>query len=77
MLVEVWLGLQDMNKMNKKEAKQVLKIISTADGGCPFCVTSLLDCFVLKFPEHKDITKCYYKKYSDEKNSYKLKGELK
>ena len=52
--------------MDKNEAKQVLKIISTADGGCQFCVTELLDKFVSKFPEHESETKVYYEKIDKE-----------
>jgi len=48
--------------MDKKEVHKVLKIISGADGGCPWCVKNLLDFFVHEFPEHKDVANIYYKK---------------
>jgi len=51
--------------MNKKEIDKVLKIISSADGGCPFCVKDILDFFVLEFPEYKDNTKPYYEKVDE------------
>jgi hypothetical protein len=39
--------------MTKDEARQVVKILKTADGGCSFCVTELLARFYKKFPEWK------------------------
>ncbi len=61
--------------MDKKDAKQVLEIISSADGGCPFCVKDLLDVFVLKFPEHKNKTKAYYKKVTEEFKDMGVKND--
>jgi len=51
--------------MNKKEVIKVLKVISGAHGGCPWCVKELLDIFVHEFPEHGDIAKVYYKKVAE------------
>lgn len=39
--------------MTKDEARQVVKILKTADGGCSFCVTELLAKFYKKFADSK------------------------
>ncbi len=43
--------------MKKEEAEQVIKIILQCDGGCEYCVSSLLELFSDKFPEHEGIAK--------------------
>jgi hypothetical protein len=43
--------------MNKEEAKRVLEIMASADGGCIFCGKDLFDRFVEEFPEFTDIAK--------------------
>lgn len=41
--------------MIKEEAEKVVKILLTADGGCEYCVSSLLKLFCGKFPEFKSL----------------------
>ncbi|NPE27030.1 hypothetical protein HNV12_03445 [Methanococcoides sp. SA1] len=57
--------------MDEVEAKKVLKIISEADHGCPYCVEELLNLFILEFPKHKGIVDNYIKKNSEK--FYKVK----
>ncbi|NWF52058.1 MAG: hypothetical protein HXY47_03145 [Nitrospirae bacterium] len=40
--------------MKKLEAEKVIKIILEADGGCKFCVASLLKLYGDEFPEYKE-----------------------
>lgn len=41
--------------MTEKEARKVITILKTADGGCKFCVAELLKKFFKDFPEWKSI----------------------
>lgn len=41
--------------MKKDEAKKVIAILRTADGGCKFCVKDLEVLFAKQFPEHKKL----------------------
>lgn len=41
--------------MNGKEAEKVVRILLTADGGCEYCVSSLLKLFCENFPEFKEL----------------------
>jgi len=41
--------------MNQETAKKVIKILLSADGGCVFCVSELIELFVLQFPEYKTL----------------------
>jgi hypothetical protein len=41
--------------MNRKEAEKVVRILLTADGGCEYCVSSLLKLFSENFPEFKEL----------------------
>ena len=41
--------------MTKEEAKKIIAIMKTADGGCGYCVSELLERFVKEFPEFKEI----------------------
>jgi hypothetical protein len=47
--------------MRKEEAEEVIKIILQCDGGCEYCVSSLLELFIDKFPEHESIAKSVFK----------------
>ena len=47
--------------MNRKEVEKVIKIILTADGGCEYCVTSLLKLFSTEFPEYKELAEAIFK----------------
>jgi hypothetical protein len=38
--------------MDKEDAKKVIEILRSADGGCDYCVKDLLKLFYAKFPEH-------------------------
>jgi len=40
--------------MNKEEAEKILKIMTTADGGCVYCVRELFVRFADEFPEFKE-----------------------
>ena len=51
--------------MKGSEVNKVLKIISQADHGCPYCVKELIDLFILEFPEHKDIIDVYLEQNSE------------
>ena len=41
--------------MDKEDAKKVIAILRTADGGCDYCVKDLLELFYAEFPEHSNI----------------------
>lgn len=41
--------------MNRKEAERVVRILLTADGGCEYCVSSLLMRFCEDFPEFREL----------------------
>lgn len=51
--------------MTKEEAEKILKILFTADGGCEYCVSSLLKLFSKKFPEYKKLAEEAFKKKFD------------
>jgi hypothetical protein len=41
--------------MTKEEARKILEIMSTADGGCKYCAGDLLERFLKEFPEHFEV----------------------
>ncbi|MDP2755299.1 MAG: hypothetical protein Q8P40_13050 [Nitrospirota bacterium] len=47
--------------MRTEEAEEVIKIILQCDGGCEYCVSSLLKLFSDKFPEYESIAKLAFK----------------
>lgn len=55
-----------VNYMTPREAKQIIKILESADGGCASCVYELIRKFHHHFPQFKFISKprrhAYYKK---------------
>jgi hypothetical protein len=51
--------------MKKEEAKRVLEIMASADGGCIYCGKDLFDRFVEEFQEFTDIAKEIFKKKFD------------
>jgi len=53
--------------MKKDEAIKVLEILSHADTGCPYCVSSLFKEFIDTFPEYEDIARKKFKElFEDE-----------
>lgn len=69
--------------MKKEEAEEVIKILLQCDGGCEYCVSSMLKLFGDKFPEHESIAKLAFKDkfgvkledFLDQKNTREVKGE--
>lgn len=47
--------------MRKEEAEKVIEIILECDGGCEYCVSSLLKLFGDKFPEHENLAKIAFR----------------
>jgi len=47
--------------MKKEEAEEVIEIILQCDGGCEYCVSSLLELFSDNFPEYESIAKSAFK----------------
>jgi len=47
--------------MKKEEAEEVIKILLKADGGCEYCVESLLKLFCQKFPEFNELAEKTFK----------------
>lgn len=47
--------------MEDREAKEIISIMLTADGECPYCTRALLKLFVENFPEYKVMAKEEYK----------------
>lgn len=47
--------------MRKEEAEKVIEIILECDGGCEYCVSSLLRLFGDKFPKYRSLTKTAFK----------------
>lgn len=41
-------------EISKEQAREIAKIMLTADGGCSFCASDLLQRFVEKFPYLQD-----------------------
>jgi hypothetical protein len=48
--------------MTAYEAKQIIEILFTTDGGCKYCVTDLVTLFYKEFPEYKEIAEKPFKK---------------
>ena len=42
-------------KDNEKEAIKFIEILETADGGCSYCVRDLLERFIEKFPQYRNL----------------------
>ncbi len=69
--------------MKKEEAEEVIRILLQCDGGCEYCVSSLLKLFGDKFPEHESTARLAFKKkfgikledFLDQENKRKVKGE--
>lgn len=70
--------------MDRIEAEKIMRILLTADGGCEYCVSDLLNLFCKEFPEFRkmaeDIFKQTFKKnlndfISTEQFRAKEKGE--
>lgn len=49
--------------MKEDDAKKVLEIMSSADGGCEFCVKSLFDKFIKVFGFKALVFRLYKKKF--------------
>ncbi len=49
--------------MDRENAKKIIKILLTDDGGCEYCVSDLLDLFPKEFPEYKELVKLLLKKH--------------
>lgn len=47
--------------MKKEEAEKVIKILLECDGGCEYCVSSLLSLFGDEFPEYRSLTEIAFK----------------
>lgn len=47
--------------MRKDGAEKVIGIILECDGGCAYCVSSLLKLFTDEFPEHKDVANMVFR----------------
>jgi hypothetical protein len=47
--------------VRKEEAEEVIRIILQCDGGCEYCVSSLLELFNDKFHEYENIAKLAFK----------------
>ena len=53
--------------MNKEEAKKVIKILPECDGGCEYCVASLLKLFCREFPDYiQSAKKAFNKRFGKE-----------
>lgn len=47
--------------MKKEDAEKVVEILLECDGGCEYCVSSLLKLFSYKFPQHRNLAKEAFK----------------
>jgi hypothetical protein len=57
--------------MTEDEAKKVIAILLTADGGCQVCVRSLMYAFIVNFGEYKEIALNAHKdKFGNEEMQY-------
>jgi len=53
--------------LSDKDIRTICFIMTTADGGCPFCARSLLDQLGREFPEHqKTIKDIWQSRFPDE-----------
>jgi len=48
--------------MKRTDVEKVIKIILTANGGCEYCVNSLLGLFCKEFPAYKILAEKYFEK---------------
>ena len=61
--------------MSEENAREIVRIMLGADGGCPFCAASLLKEFAEKFPGFREIAKeMYGKEYPDWKTHFKYES---
>ncbi len=57
--------------MDRETAEKIIKILLTADGGCEYCVSDLLDLFCKEFPEYREIAeKAFRETFSKELNNF-------
>jgi hypothetical protein len=55
--------------MDNHEAKTVLEILATADGGCEFCARELFNRFAERFPEFSELAESIFReKFGKELN---------
>jgi len=47
--------------MDSKEAEKIIKILLSADGGCEYCVSDLLNSFSQEFPEFRELAEMIFK----------------
>jgi|GEM_PF-1532533 len=47
--------------MKKEEAEKVIEIILECDGGCKYCVSSLLNLFIANFNKYEHMAKRTFK----------------
>ena len=52
---------------SQEEFKKFIQILETADGGCSYCVIDLLEKFIEKFPNQKEVV---------EQKIFKIKRDL-
>jgi hypothetical protein len=52
--------------MDEDEARAVIRIMLSADGGCSYCAKDLIKLFKDSFPEHANIADEMYKKFEVE-----------
>ena len=50
------------NKLINTKVEKILKLISSADGGCEYCCSKIFGHFIEMFPEHKNDSKEFFKK---------------
>ena len=48
------VGRED--NLSTENALRFIRILSTADGGCGYCIQDLLKKFVSAFPQHRNVT---------------------
>lgn len=60
-------------RMNDPDAVKVIRILLSADGGCPFCASALLFKFIETYPEFEQLAhRMFNEKNPDEDlNAYK------
>ena len=58
--------------MNKNEIEKVIKILLECDGGCEYCVASLLSLFCKEFPDYAQSARKAFKEKFGKDLDFKL-----
>lgn len=62
--------------MEKIEVQKLIRILLQCDGGCEYCVSTLLKLFIDEFPEYKELSeKAFREKFGEELEDFLTRNE--